>query len=97
MRNVLPLIYSVHFVTCRPAEFGETEESKSEGMIPSDMLPPSDSESDSDTNGDLAIANPNRPLISYDHDDDDSSEDEDESFMDDKSSDNEQDEKHYVG
>ena len=67
-------------------------------MIPSDMLPPSDSESDSDlSGGGLTISNPNRPLMQYDESDEDSSEEDEEICEQEQDSDNELHEKHYKG
>ena len=82
---------------CRPAEFGESEKKTEEQMIPSDMLPPSDSELDSDGEGEMAISNPNRPLIQCAESDEDSSEEENEMLDGHHESDGELDEKHYVG
>lgn len=83
--------------TFRPAEFGEIEKDKQEDMIPSDMLPPSESDSDSENEGALTISNPNRPLMHYDESDERSSDEDDEFFEGEKESDNKQDEEHYVG
>lgn len=66
-------------------------------MIPSDMLPPSDSDSGSDNEGALTISNPNRPLMQYNESDEESSDEDDEFFGGKKESDNELDEEHYVG
>ena len=66
-------------------------------MIPIDMLPPSDSESDSDNSGGLTISNPNRPLIQYEESDEESSEEDDDFFERKGESDTELDEKHFEG
>ena len=46
-------------------------------MIPDDMMPPSDSDSDFEE-GDALPANPNRPTVYFEEEDESSDEDEDE-------------------
>ena len=89
--------YQVEPFTFRPVEFGEIEKDKQEEMIPSDMLPPSESDSDSENEGALTISNPNRPLMHCNESDEGNSDEDDEFFEGEKESDSEQDEEHYVG
>ncbi len=63
----------------RPERFTDHEKNTEEEMIPNDMLPPNDSDSDYDEDGgDIMTANPNRPHITFEDDDDDTCDSEEE-------------------
>ena len=65
------------YFTCRPAGFEDSNtNSCNNGMIPDDMLPPSD-DSDNDDIGDMVV-NANRPQVMYEDTDSDSEDEIDD-------------------
>ena len=63
------------FFVHRPEEFELSNRDNCSGEhIPADMLPPSDSEEESDA---VEMCNPNRQVVTYSNDDDDDDDDSD--------------------
>ena len=67
---------NINIIYFRPNAFATDQKPAADQMIPDDMLPPSDDESDYEDEREILTANPNRPLMAAVGSDSDSDSDE---------------------